>query len=189
MLTRAKFFGITAAIAVVGFSISSVIGFHAHERAKRSDAAWLEVFGSVREMVDKSDVIVVARAGQSTPSRTAYSDTGEDDLPFEAIEFSVHQGLKGILNVGSKLVVERAGGMHLDGTPAEIDADGGAFEEGKLYLLFLKWQPGGPFLYQINHQARYEIVGRDVIAAEPDDDVAVNFHGKTLGDVVAMIKG
>ncbi len=178
---------ITLAIAALAFTVSAAITFKMQPAPRTSCAAWAEVFTSTDEMVDHSDVIVLAQAIQSSPSRIAYSDNGSNELPFEAVELKVLDGIKGIES-GSTVLVERAGGLRSDGSVANIDIDGGAFKNGRTYLLFLTWQPDTGMLCQINDQGRYEVKGRDLIAVE-DDEVTSEIHGKRIDQVIDLVRG
>ncbi len=187
MLRTKRFIAISAAVVAVGFSVSAAIAFKTHPLVNSSHAAWAQVFETADELVDHSDLIVLAQAIQSSPSRVAYSENGEDDLPFEAVEFKVLDGVKGI-GSNTTILVERAGGFRADGSKVDIDADGGDFRNGRTYLLFLEWQPDTGMLYQINDQGRYEVKGRDLIAVE-DDEVTTEIHGKRIEEVIDLVRG
>ena len=86
--------------------------------------------------------------------------------------------------------VERAGGFNTKGQPINIDFDGGNFEIGKSYLLFLKQQEEGPYFYQVNDQGRYEVVGSKLKAVGNDENDTVKnfFKNKTLGEGMRLVK-
>jgi hypothetical protein len=188
MITRKTFLVTTFAIALGVLAVSATIGwdFH-HQDSRSSSAAWKVNYQGPNELVNDVDVIALAQAVAATPSRVAYSDTGEDALPFQAIEFTVVQGIKGVED-GGQLVVERAGGIYPDGAKVNIDADGGDFVEGGTYLLFLKRQEDGPFYYQVNDQGRFQVVEGHLKAVDDDDPVAEHFQDKTPTEAVRLVR-
>jgi hypothetical protein len=125
------------------------------------------------------DAVVLAQAMDAQPGRVAKSDNGGDELPFELVGFEVLRALKGA-NDFDRVVVERAGGAGYEGKSVFLDADGGPFEIGGIYLLFLKRQSGTDYYYQVNHQGRYELVADRFEAVDPGDPVARYFDGVSL---------
>ncbi len=192
----------TILAAVVGLSVSAMIGWQNHETVEQarseescntnkpnSAAAWKEVYSSPDQMIVGVDAIVLAEAVSVVPSRVARSENGEDELPFELVTFRVSDPIKGAK--GEQLVyVERAGGFDSDGQAINLDLDGGNFEIGKSYLLFLKQQEEGAYFYQVNDQGRYDVVGDKLKAVGNDetDKVKDSFKNKTVGEGLRMVK-
>lgn len=188
MLTRNKFLTLTLVVALCGLSASALLGWSHHNPERRfSSAAWKEKYKSVDELVSRVDAIALARAVGVQPGRTAYSDNGEDALPFEVVQFEVVNGLKGV-NDGEQVSVERAGGTDPSGHTVNVDIDGGEFEVGNTYLLFLKPQEDGQYYYQVNDQGRYQAAGRRLLAVDPREEVSAVFHGKLVQEGVDLVK-
>jgi hypothetical protein len=140
-------------------------------------------------MIVGVDAIVLAEAISVVPSRVARSENSEDELPFELVTFRVSNLIKGAKS--EELVyVERAGGLDSNGQAINLDLDGGNFEIGKSYLLFLKQQEEGPYFYQVNDQGRYDVVGDKLKAVGNDetDKVKDSFKNKTVGEGLRMVK-
>lgn len=193
MITRRSFVLASVALAVAAFTASSLVGWHLHSsQPQRSAAAWVHSFSTPAQMVAATDVVALVQAGDTRLSRIADSDADSrgatsDSLPFEVSELTVVRALKGTV-AGSTLPVERAGGTTESGEAVYLDHDGGAFEPGHTYLVFLKQQEDGPFYYQINDQGRYVLdAGRLRAAVDPGAPVARFFHGRTVDEVAAMI--
>ncbi len=195
----------TILAAVVGLSVSAMIGWQNHETVEQarlsgeescetenkpnSAAVWKEVYSTPDQLIAGVDAIVLAEAVSVTPSRVAYSKNSEDELPFELVAFRVSNPIKG--SKSEELVyVERAGGFDSEGRPIIIDFDGGNFEIGKSYLLFLKKQEEGPYFYQVNDQGRYDVVGDELKAVGNDENDAVKdfFKNKIVGEGLRMVK-
>lgn len=191
MITRRTFLTVSFALAALGLAGASFLGWTLHlapPETPRFEAAWAQKFGAPSQLARGVDVIAVARAVQASPGRIASSDTGEDVLPFEEVTFEVQRGIKGVRD-GESLVLERAGGVDLEGTSILVDADGGPFALGETYLLFLKRQEEGPFYYQVNDQGRYAIQDGRLNAASPEDAVAGFLHGRDLEGTLRMLNG
>jgi hypothetical protein len=192
MITRTRFIGVTLALAALGLAGASFVGWTLHgalaEPVHLSQAAWKEKFSAPSELARGVDVIAVARAVQARPGRIATSDTGEDSLPFEEVIFEVQRGVKGVAE-GASLVVERAGGVDLEGTSILLDADGGPFTIGETYLLFLKHQEEGSYFYQVNDQGRFAVRGSHLDAVSPEDSVAGFLHGREVEGTLRMLEG
>ncbi|HET9866057.1 MAG TPA: hypothetical protein VFQ06_02100, partial [Nitrospira sp.] len=84
--------------------------------------------------------------------------------------------------------VERAGGVDPEGNPVHLNADGGDFELGNSYLLFLKRQEDGPYYYQVNDQGRYQVEGGRLKGVDKDDEVSAKFHDRTLEEGIRIVK-
>ena len=176
--------------AAASLGISATLGYHHHggERGSTTSAAWKDTYQTVGDLVRDVDVIAVADAVRSTSGRMAYSDGGEDSLPFEVVEFDVSEAVKGTTD-GGRLEVERVGGLDAEGVSVYFDSDGGAFEPGGRYLLFLKKQEEGGYYYQVNDQGRYRVVvGRLRTALDPAAVIAQAFHGRPLEEGLALIR-
>jgi hypothetical protein len=73
------------------------------------------------------------------------------------VEFSVVQGLKGMAT-GERFLLDRVGGVDAQSDSVQVDMNGGAFQSGDTYLIFLKRQEEGPYYFQVNDQVRFYIV-------------------------------
>lgn len=188
MTTRKSFrFTLLAVIAVGLVAGATLADRIIHRPIQYAQAAWAEIFPTPVRLAHAVDAIVLAQALDVTPSRVATSDKGEGGLPFQLVELEVLHGLKGAVP-GDRLVVERAGGVDLQGHAVQITADGGELVPGEVYLLFLKQQPDGPYYYQVNAQGRYHLEGKHFIAADPDDPVATSLHGATMEEGLARVQ-
>ena len=188
-MTRRTFWTYTLIVALCGLSASASLGWRSHGRPAevRTAASWKQHFKDAKELVKASDAVVVARADSVAPGRVAYSSDGQDSLAFEVVNFTVLDGLKGERD-GSAVSVERVSSSQ-DGTVAYFDFDGGNFEVGGTYLLFLKQQEdGGTYYYQINDQGRFHEEGGQLRAVEPGDPVAALFHGRTVKEGKALVR-
>lgn len=189
-MTRRTFWIYTLIIALSGLSVSAAFGWRSHGQPSgdvRTAASWKQHFKDAKELVKASDAVVVARADSVAPGRVAYSSDGQDSLAFEVVNFTVVDGLKGEKD-GSAISVERVSSGQ-DGTVAYFNFDGGNFEVGGTYLLFLKRQEdGGPYYYQINDQGRFHEEGGQLHAVEPGDPVAAIFHGRSVKEGKALVK-
>ncbi len=192
----------TIIAAIVGVSVSAMISWQSHQTVEQvrseeacdrnkpnSAAVWKEVYSTPDQLIAGVDLIMLAEAVSVTPSRIAFSENSEDELPFELVAFRVSNPVKGAKS--EELVyVERAGGFDAKGQPITIDIDGGNFEIGKSYLLFLKQQEEGPYFYQVNDQGRYDVVGDELKAVGNDENDAVKdfFKNKIVGEGLRMVK-
>ncbi len=189
MITRKTFVGATLLLALAAFGVSMAMSWQMNANPQHlSAAAWKTTFSSAPEMIRGVDAVVLAQAVATKPSRVAASEDGSDSLPFEVTEFTVLRGLKGVA-AGEAVAVERAGGSDEKGSPVYLDADGGDFEVGRTYLLFLNRQEEGPYYYQVNPAGRYSVeAGRLKAAVEPSGDVESSFHGRTTREALRLVR-
>ena len=190
MISTKRFTLVSVALAVLGLSGSAWIGWELRDPGTRSRAAWAYEADDLGALTRFADAVVLAKAVQTFPTRVAFSDLGDDSLPYEATEFDVERSIRGSA-VGEKVWVERAGGIDpVDGNEVVIDADGGAFEIGSTYLLFLKEQTPGGFYYQVNDQARYVVHGDRLLSftGTEDDPVVEAVHGQRLANALEQIE-
>jgi hypothetical protein len=188
MISRKAFWSGALAIAVAGLAMGAVLADQVlHHEVNTVDAAWKEVFEAPSQMVRSVDTVALAKVVSVQPGRVAYSENGEDALPFQVVEFEVVNGLKGARRQ-QRIFVERAGGITPGGQAVNIEIDGGAFENGATYLLFLKKQEEGPFFYQVNHQGRYLLDKGLLWAVTEDDPVAQFFDGQSLTQGLSLVK-
>ena len=153
----------------------------------KSTAFWKEVYKNPEQLVRGVDLIVLGQAIDKQPGRIAYSANGDDALPFEVVAFRVLNSIKG-KNGDGVIYVERAGGVDPEGNQVILSADGGDFELGNSYLLFLKRQEDGPYYYQVNDQGRYQVEGGRLKGVDKDDEVSSNFHDRSLEEGLRIIK-
>ena len=173
MISRKLFWSLTLVLAVFGFTAGSLIGDVPEVR--RSEAVWKEVFRTPSGMVRNVDSIVLARVIEARAGRVAGSAGGE--LQFEVVELEVVRGLKGAA-AGDRVLVERA----------RLDFDGGVFEPGATYLLFLRQQEDGPYFYQVNDQGRFLVVDGRLWASAPEDAVAGFFEGRPVSQGLGFVR-
>lgn len=189
MLSRKVFWPVTFALALVGATSGALLGNHLTSLpVQESHAAWKQVFDSPSQLTRGVDAVVLARAVSVAPGRIAYSANGEDALPFQVYDFEVVRGIKGV-KAGQRIQVERAGGVAPNGRPVLLDVDGGAYELGATYLLFINRQPESGFFYQVNHQGRYLVVQNRLYAAAPDNHVAGFFEGRPVNEGLGLVRG
>jgi hypothetical protein len=177
-------------VALCGLSAAAVVSWNRHQakiERQLSSAAWKEKYKTTDELVKRVDAVVLAQAVSTTPGRVAYSANGADALPFEVVEFNVLDGIKGA-KTGGQVLVERAGGTDPEGNTVHLDIDGGEFEIGNTYLLFLKRQEDGPYYYQINDQGRFQVEGGRLRAVATDDEVTAPLDGRTVREAVDAVK-
>ena len=193
-MKRKNFLILTVLVALCGLLASAMFGLKRHQDAKaqqplrsKSHAVWKEVYKNVDEMVKSADRIVLGQAIDRQPGRIAYSSNGEDALPFEVVSFRVVDNIKGKKDEGM-IYVERAGGVDPEGNQVYLDADGGDFEVGNSYLLFLKRQEDGPYYYQVNDQGRYQVEGGRLKGVDKDDEVTVMLHERPVAEGLRMVK-
>lgn len=193
-MKRKNFLILTILVALCGLSVSAMFGLKRHQDDKaqqplrsKSHAVWKEVYKNVDEMVKSADTIVLGQAIDRQPDRIAYSSNGEDSLPFEVVSFRVLNNIKG-KNGDGIIYVERAGGVDHEGNQVYLDADGGDFEVGNSYLLFLKQQEDGPYYYQVNDQGRYHVEGGRLKGVDKDDEVSMMFHERPVNEGLRMVK-
>lgn len=193
----------TILATVAGLAVSAGFAWHNHNMEEteqalaeqscdmpKSAAAWKEVYSTADELVKGADVVVLAEAVYTVPSRVAYSDGGRDELPFELTAFRTSAPSKGS-KADDLIFVERAGGFDSKGRQTILNFDGGDFKPGQSYLLFLKKQEDGPYYYQVNDQGRYEVVDDKLI---PVGDVASDkvkraFGQRTVRESLLMVGG
>lgn len=173
MISRKLFWSLTLALAVLGFAAGSLVGDVPEVR--RSEAVWQEVFQTPSEMIRSVDSIVLARMIEARAGRVAGS--AEDALQFEVVELEALRGFKGAAD-GDRVLVERA----------RLDVDGGAFEPGATYLLFLRQQEDGPYFHQVNHQGRFLVVKDRLWASAPEDAVAGFFEGRPVRQGLGFVR-
>lgn len=188
-MTRRTFWTYTVVVALCGLSAAAAVGWRSHaEQPERllTSAAWKEKYKSAKEMVKSVDAVVLAQAVGTSPGRVAFSSDGQDSLPFEVVEFMVVDGVKGF-RAGDQVLVERAGGTDAEGNAVYLDIDGGEFEVGNTYLLFLKRQEDGPYYYQVNDQGRFQVEGGR-LRAVTDDEVTAELRGRPASEAVKAVK-
>lgn len=181
MISRKTFWFVALAVAVVG-AASGVLMGNAFSPAPPSHAAWKDVFEAPEKLSRGVDSIVVAKAVGVEPGRVAFSDNGEDALPYQVYEFEVVTGVKGARK-GERVLVERAGAPGL-----VINVDGGPYEIGATYMLFLNKQPDSPYHYQVNHQGRYLISDNTLYGVDPSDRVVSFFEGMPATEGINLVR-
>lgn len=195
---RKRIFVFTA-LATVGLGLlaSWMLGTPLEARLgkqqSRARAAWVYKTNDVRQMVRDVDAIAVVRLAKVGRGRTAFSGIGENALDFELNEFALEEVLKakasvGGLVAGGTLTLERVGTAQGQSGPVGLDHDGGAFETGPRYLLFLTKQPDSEFFVQVNDEGRYLIGPDNRLQSAGEGAVAAALRGRTLEYVRSLIR-
>ena len=189
MISRKTFWTVAVALALAGLVAGAWIGLavKAVDDEPHLAAVWAETFETPRQMRQAVDVVVVARPVAVHAGRVAVSENGEDELPFELVELEALRPVKGVAARGETLFLERAR-FERDGTStAVLGGDGGPFEIGERYLLFLKRQPDSGYYYQVNPQGRFHLSRGRLETAVPEDPVAAALAGKTLAEALTLL--
>lgn len=186
MVSRKLFWTGTLAVAVFGLLAGALVADRLSQPAgPRARAAWKVIYQAPGQMVRDVDAIVLAKAVDIQTGRTATSDNGEDSLRFELVGFDVIRGVKGA-DTGDLITLERAAESD---AAVFLDHDGGSFEPGQRYLLFLKQQEdGGPNFYQVNNQGRFRVANDRLVAVQPDDKVVSHFHQRPVEEGLRLIR-
>ncbi|HLG14061.1 MAG TPA: hypothetical protein VJH03_05955 [Blastocatellia bacterium] len=161
--------GVVVALAVGSFLTPKP------QPAQTAMAHWKNIYKTTGGLVAGADLIVTADHLWAEPGRVV--GEGEDATPFTNNTFAVGSILKGV-HEDSTLVLEQTGGVTADGAVFNIN-DGGPYQPGEPYLLFLKSKGDGTY-YLINHQARYRIVDGFLEGVDPTDPVVARFNGMSL---------
>lgn len=183
-----------AAVAVImvaagaSFVTGSIIHHYVNQPGQLSHMSWKDVYRDPVDAVQDVDVIVHARLAGTSPGRVAYSSDPSDYVPFELNHFIVEETLKGELPSGQSLVVERAGGV-VNGMKMVVDADGGDFETGNDYVLFLKAQPDTGYYYQVNDEGRYHVDSHGTLhRAAGNGAVTAAIEGKSIAELRSFVR-
>lgn len=187
MISRKAFWSVALALAVVGAASGAVLGTVLDQPTASAHASWKDVFEAPSQLSRSVDSIVVAKAVAVQPGRTAFSSDGKDKLQYDVYQFEVVRGVKGAAQ-GETLLVERASGF-ANGERIVLDADGGNFEIGASYLLFLNKQDDGPYHFQVNNQGRYLIHENKLWSVDPTDSVSAFFEAKPVSEGLGLIRG
>ena len=190
MISTKRFTLVSVALAAIGFTSAAWITWELRDPGARSRAAWAYEAQDLGLLTHYADAVVLARATETIPSRVAFSDLGDDSLPYEATSFVVERSIRGPAQ-GETIWVERAGGLDpVELVEVVIDADGGAFQLGASYLLFLKEQEPGGYYYQINDQSRFVVHGDRVLSftGTEDDPVVEALHGQRLSSALELVQ-
>ncbi|MBI2840398.1 MAG: hypothetical protein HYX75_18935 [Acidobacteria bacterium] len=171
-------FGAGVAVAIVGSDL-----FKGDQAVIHTRAMWKDVYRTPTGLVAGADVIALARHESAVPGRIV--GRGRDATPFTNNRFAIESVIKGNLT-GRSIVVEQTGGRLPDGAIMDID-DGGPYEIGTRYLLFLKEGEDGMY-FLINHQARYALRGEALEGVDPTDEVIASFHGANADLAVEDIR-
>ncbi len=161
--------GVATALAVGYFLMAKP------QQTRMVQAQWKDVYRTVGGLVAGADLIVIADHFSAQPGRVV--GEGEDATPFTNNTFVVESILRGV-HEGSTLELEQTGGIMAGGQVLAI-SDGGPYEPGSRYLLFLKSKGDGTY-YLISHQARYRIEGDILEGVDPTDRIVSQLHGRSL---------
>ncbi len=189
MLSTKKTMWMGLLVFLATTSTSAWYGWVHRDKGPLSQTAWVYKGTDARELFDYADVVALVTVQETFPGRVVVVNEGEDKLPYQMVEFTVDQAVKGGVVAGDRYMLERAGGMDPDGIYHNIDADGGEYASGTQYLLFLKWQENNSgMFYLVNDSARYEVRGNRLIGLDPDDAVTAQFHNRRVKRTVNLLR-
>ena len=146
---------------------------------------WEVSYKNLGQMIADADAIVVATHLYSQPGRVEDAETG-DPLPFTNQYFRAEQVGKSRKGMANHFVVEQTGGEIPGGGILTID-DGGPYQPGSRYLLFLKQQPDGSYYYLPNPQGRFLNEGGKLKAVVKDQATAL-VHGQTEEEALGRVR-
>ena len=182
MITRRTFFMVSAVVATFALSASAFVGWTQHNPDRRMvKAHWEFNPTSLAQMAAHSDAIVVARAESSSAGRTACDDSGYDCLQFENVAFSTLRPLKG--DVGGTFELERVAASSDEAI--FFDGDGGEYEAGRTYLLFLDRGEPGNFILS-SDQGRFDVTNGRLHAVAREGGAASVLHGRSLDGALRL---
>lgn len=184
--SRRNFWIGTLVVLAAGVTTGRLVAGHffPYQEVHKTAASWKEIYSSPQGLSRGVDAVVLATAAEVVPGRIATSENGEDSLSFELVELDVVRGLKGV-KAGARITLERAAETE---SGFFLDMDGGPFEIGQTYLLFLQRQEDGAYFYQVNHQGRFRVANDRLLSADPEDPVAARFHRRPVMQGLEMVR-
>jgi hypothetical protein len=132
---------------------------------------------TLQDLVDGSELIVVAQVSEVKPGRTV--ETQEEELQFNDVILEVEQMLKGEAN--DSVTVEQ---LDAEGKPVSAEV-GDPYDEGQRYVLFL--QPGEGDRQVTLPQGRFLLEGGEVKPTQPGD-VAQEVEGMKEAQFIQQIQ-
>jgi len=177
-----------AAAAIVLLALASEQAvtrtFDASPAPPRHLAVWAYHPEDPAQMARDVDAVAVATMVDVRPGRVVYASNDLGNVSFELDEFVVEQSVKGP-GAGEALTVERTGGQ-----PGELipDYDGGGYDKGRRYLLFLRKQSSTPLYYLVHPQGRYVVGDDGLVTTTAEGPVAALLSGQPLKDVIALLQ-
>jgi hypothetical protein len=136
-------------------------------------------------MTRLADVVIVGEVVAVRPSRAVERPKPFGPIEFQLVDFALTRILKG--SPPGLLTLERYSDT-LNGQPVISAADGGPFHVGATYLLFLKHKQDVSYYRLINDQSRYAITTDARLSTAAEGPVAVELRGKTLAEVMQLIR-
>ena len=180
---------LAAAPAVVVCALASAWAVRALDGGTgemRHEAIWEYRPTDAAQMARDVDAVVVAVHVGVRPGRVAESANGLHSLSFELNDFVVEEEIKGPV-VGESVTVERAGGG-ADAVPAAVDYDGGPYNKGQRYLLFLRKQSDTAFFYLVHPEGRYSVGTDRHLATAAKGPAASVLSRRPLRDALALLR-
>ncbi len=146
-------------------------------------AMWKDHFTSLGDLRDSVDAIVVGEVVAIDEGRVVPYADGDKQLRFTDVTVRPHQSVKG--RPAAEITVEVTGDflgrqeVVFEGVPG--------FELGETYLLFLNEQEETGSYYVVNNQGGFLVRRGRLEAADPDDELAAELHGRQIAAAVRMI--
>jgi hypothetical protein len=150
-------------------------------------SSWKDIYDSPQALLKGVDAVALVHLIGSEPGRIAPGDNGGSPVAYLLDHFAVDQAVKGTIAPGDSVTVEQTAEQHDDGSVVGIDSDGGPYDLGKQYLVFLKKQPGTDRYYVVSFQGRYNIENERLVGVHADDPVVTKLQSKRLADVMQTL--
>jgi hypothetical protein len=187
MFSRKAFWSVTLSVLVLGAAAGVLLGNSMDKLDAQSHASWKQVFRNPGQLSRGVDAVALVKVNSVQPGRVATSSNGEAALQYYVYDLEVVRGIRGV-EAGDTLQVERANALD-GGREVRINVDGGPYELGATYMLFLNRQEdGGPYYYQVNHQGRYLVAENKLYSVDPNDEVGGYFEGLEVNEGIKLVR-
>lgn len=178
------YLGVLASDIVVRAKAPALAAMPQTPEPSRAQARWVYSTDSATALAEYVDAIVVARHSGTRAAGVARSANGRSGLEFDNDDFKIERVIKGDLAAGM-VTVQRAR-RSITGRRL-LDHDGGLYQRGGRYLLFLKRQPNAETFYLVNDQGRYAVGADGRLQSMADGGVAASIRGTTVEQAAANI--
>lgn len=187
MFSRKAFWSVTLSVLVLGAAAGVLLGNSLDKPEVSSHAAWKQVFRDPAQLSRGVDAVALVKVNSVQPGRVAKSSNGDATLQYYVYDLEVVRGVKGV-EAGETLQVERANALS-GGREVAINVDGGPYELGAIYMLFLNRQEdGGAYYYQVNNQGRYLVAENKLYSVDPNDEVGGYFEGLEVNEGIKLVR-